>query len=80
MITKAARQVKLLGYAYPSSTTAEKHGFDDVGCWLVDIADCHCEFDHETIAVYGDKAQAVEHLQRISLPLGKYSQSLAMIE
>lgn len=28
---------KLIEYAYPSSTTATKHGFGKTGCWFIGI-------------------------------------------
>ena len=63
------RLVKSLGYAYPSSDTAEKWGFGKTGCWLVQVAEPSCRWDFTIVGAYASKDEAVYWLEQSLCPL-----------
>jgi hypothetical protein len=57
---------KAVCYAYPTSTSAERHGFSKDGCWLVEV-------DGGPTRAYATKEEAIEAASEIDLPWSKFS-------
>ncbi len=66
-------KTKALAYAYASSPDAARYGFPKTGCYLVETQ--VGSNPAKSLAGYATKAEAMAHLNRIDLPLNRYSLS-----
>lgn len=64
-----AESEKSVEWAYPTSGSAVRFGFNAAGCWVVKLS--HGISPSEAVAGYADKADALKHANSLPQPFSR---------
>ena len=60
---------KQINYAYPTSDIAQRYGFPNSGCWVIEIGKgSFSPWPKEIVSVWATEREAIEWAHRIDLP------------